>query len=311
MKGSYNPHGQELRTSKVVLVTEGETVDGRTITAQMCRDMAETYQRSYYEAALNREHAWGYLGFVEDGLEYVDHPLLPGKRCLMGCLAPNSDFLYYSRQGYINYLSIEWVEDFRNTGKAYLVGLGCLEKYPGSVGVSKINLLSKSSPMRPRPLPGGLKSSDLNFGTPQEFSLSGNSERKEAPARIFFESAGEMDLGHHTLHIEQDMKEPEVVALIDSRMGQLQKSLRDMVCEELESRRQEEARKRKQLKQQEQEESFRKRVADQEKQIETLSKQLATFLSKEAPGQDGQDVTDPSGSVAHRYDVNTPWQREG
>ena len=128
------------------VATSGPTADGRIITPQELRDIAETYSLGTYTAVIWSEHErWpGSYGtvfavrLVED-----DANLTPGQVALEAQLKPNDKLLWLNDQGEKLFTSIEVTPDFANTGKAYLTGLAVTDS-PASLGTQELYFSRKT-----------------------------------------------------------------------------------------------------------------------------------------------------------------------
>ncbi|ELM3614805.1 GPO family capsid scaffolding protein [Aeromonas sobria] len=123
-----------LRTDWICVASEGKSVDGRDITRQWLTDMAETYDPDFYTALLWPNHdRWSNFGVVQAlKTEEVD-----GKLKLYAILCPNRDLIYYNQNGQYQFCSIEPFENFADTGRTYLYGLGVTDK-PASTGTTRL-----------------------------------------------------------------------------------------------------------------------------------------------------------------------------
>ena len=128
------------------VATSGPTIDGRVITVQELRDIAETYSTSTYTATIWSEHErWpGSYGtvFAVRLLEGVDG-LKPGQVALEAQLKPNDKLLALNDQGEKLFTSIEITPNFANTGKAYLSGLAVTDS-PASLGTQELYFSRKT-----------------------------------------------------------------------------------------------------------------------------------------------------------------------
>ncbi|WP_447878429.1 GPO family capsid scaffolding protein [Serratia fonticola] len=140
------------------VVTEGDTVDSRKVERQHIQDMAETYNTSVYGARINIEHFVSMLpgsvfrcyGDVQKAraVEITSGPLA-GKLSLESVIEVDDElvdlFGNKDKVGQKIYPSIEYIANFRNTGKAYLVGLGFTDT-PAAVGteIAKFSTLTES-----------------------------------------------------------------------------------------------------------------------------------------------------------------------
>ncbi|MBL0669818.1 GPO family capsid scaffolding protein [Aeromonas hydrophila] len=149
------PVDPSLRTGWVVIATEGETVDGRQISAQWIIDMAETYDKDVYCAQLWPEHfRWGdNMGNVIE----LKHEQLDGKETLFAVLAPTRDLMYQNSRGQYKFCSIEPKPNFTGTGRTYLTGLGVTDQ-PASTGTTMLRF----SATQDRPLVGQSQPLDLS-----------------------------------------------------------------------------------------------------------------------------------------------------
>ncbi|HHF3789475.1 TPA: GPO family capsid scaffolding protein, partial [Haemophilus influenzae] len=112
----------KLKTDFICIATSGYTVDGRQITAQELHEMAETYDPEHYTANLWPEHRrWFNMGQV---IELKTEENEKGETQLFAIIAPNKELIEYNRAGQYLFTSIEITPNFRNSGKAYLSGLG-------------------------------------------------------------------------------------------------------------------------------------------------------------------------------------------
>ncbi|MEV3817088.1 GPO family capsid scaffolding protein [Aeromonas salmonicida] len=128
-----------LRTDWVCIATEGKAVDGRDITRDWLTDMAETYDPDFYTALLWPEHdRWSNFGVVQ-ALKTVE---VDGKLKLFAILCPNRDLIYYNQSGQYQFCSIEPFENFADTGRTYLLGLGVTDE-PASLGTTRLKFSTK------------------------------------------------------------------------------------------------------------------------------------------------------------------------
>ncbi|OEC43882.1 capsid scaffolding protein [Pseudomonas sp. 1D4] len=122
------------------VAVSGPTVDGREITPQELRDIAETYKPSRYTAVIWAEHERWYgshgtvfaVRLVED-----DPELEEGQVALEAQLKPNDKLLQLNDRGEKLFTSIEIWPNFANTGKAYLTGLAVTDE-PASLGTQEL-----------------------------------------------------------------------------------------------------------------------------------------------------------------------------
>lgn len=131
------------------VATSGTTADGREITPQELRDIAETYKPSRYTAVIWCDHErWpGSHGtvFAVRLVEPADDPELEeGQVALEAQLRPNDKLLYLNDRGEKLFGSIEITPNFANSGKAYLTGLGITDE-PASLGTQELYFSARSS----------------------------------------------------------------------------------------------------------------------------------------------------------------------
>lgn len=129
----------KLKTDFICIATSGYTVDGRQITAQELHEMADSYDPEYYTANLWPEHRrWFNMGQV---VEVKAEENEKGETELFAVIAPNQELIEQNREGQYLFTSIEIAPNFRNSGKAYLSGLGVTDS-PASVGTTKLNFFN-------------------------------------------------------------------------------------------------------------------------------------------------------------------------
>lgn len=128
------------------VATSGPTADGREITPQELRDIAETYKPSRYTAVIWAEHerCWGSHGTVFAVRLVEDDPELEeGQVALEAQLKPNDKLLQLNDSGEKLFTSIEIYPNFANTGKAYLTGLAVTDE-PASLGTQELYFSSRT-----------------------------------------------------------------------------------------------------------------------------------------------------------------------
>lgn len=125
-----------FKTGWVRIATSGKTVDGRVIAPNHLTEMAEQYDPEEYEAAIWYEHK-DYYGNFGRVLDLDARPDNKGRVQLYAVLEPSSNLIYVNRSGQKLHSSIEYLPDFANTGKAYLVGLAVTDR-PASIGTSRL-----------------------------------------------------------------------------------------------------------------------------------------------------------------------------
>ena len=126
-----------FKSVPICILTAGKTVDGREVSQQIIDDIAETYAPSVYNARINEEH-WSYgpkLGSVVSAEKRGNQ--------IFAVIKPNSFLLSAVENGQLLHTSVEYIEDFAGTGKAYLTGLALTDN-PASLGTTEIKLSSQS-----------------------------------------------------------------------------------------------------------------------------------------------------------------------
>lgn len=124
-----------LITTFKKIAQSGPCADGRTIDPQWLRDMAETYDSAVYTARIWPEHMrWGNNYGKVESLEVKEEG---GLVCLYAQLAPNAFYVWDNQFDQKLNFSIEVQENFAQSGKAYLVGLGITDS-PASLGTDEM-----------------------------------------------------------------------------------------------------------------------------------------------------------------------------
>lgn len=125
-----------FHSEPICILSAGKTVDGREISQQVIDDIAETYNPKTYNARINEEH-WSWS-------EKFGSVLSVEKRAdkLFAVLKPNSRLLNTIEKGQLLHTSCEFIENFSDTGKAYLTGLALTDE-PASLGTTEIHLSTK------------------------------------------------------------------------------------------------------------------------------------------------------------------------
>lgn len=126
----------KIKTGFICVATSGYSVDGRQITAAELHEMAESYDPELYTANLWLEHR-RFMSFGQVlELKAEDQP--NGETKLYAVIAPNQYLVNMNAEGQGLFSSVEIMPNFRNTGKAYLYGLGVTDS-PASVGTTKLD----------------------------------------------------------------------------------------------------------------------------------------------------------------------------
>lgn len=180
-----------------IIATEGPTVDGRQITRESLKEMADSYSTDEYTAMIWPEHKrfsgygpnWGMVTDVK--AEDVD-----GKMCLFAKLKPNHLLLEANKFGQKLFTSIEPKENYKNSGHDYLLGLAVTDS-PASSGTS---LLQFSR------LEGG--TTELRCSELQELNIDecySNTDRFFSMCKTFFTSGdGLPDMPNDDSHTEDE-----------------------------------------------------------------------------------------------------------
>ena len=126
-----------FHSEPICILSAGKTVDGRDISQQVIDDIAETYNPEVYNARINEEH-WSWsdkFGSVLSVEKRADK--------LFAILKPNSRLLNTIEKGQLLHTSCEYIENFSDSGKAYLTGLALTDE-PASLGTTEIHLSTKT-----------------------------------------------------------------------------------------------------------------------------------------------------------------------
>lgn len=130
-----------------IVATEGATVDGRSISANWIKDMAETYNQEEFTALIWPEHyrsSWSIFegknwGTVED----VKAAKFGDKLRLFAKITPNKYLLDANKEEQKLFTSIEPNPDYKGEGRCYLMGLAVTDS-PASSGTTRLKF-SKNS----------------------------------------------------------------------------------------------------------------------------------------------------------------------
>ncbi|EOV5395553.1 GPO family capsid scaffolding protein [Cronobacter turicensis] len=137
---------------------EGDTCDGRVISAGDIQEMAASFDPRVYGCRINLEHLRGILpdgvfnrygDVVELKAEKInDDSALNGKWALFAKIAPLDNLVDMVGKGQKVYTSMEIQPNFANSGKCYLVGLAVTDD-PASLGTEYLEFCrtAKSSPL--------------------------------------------------------------------------------------------------------------------------------------------------------------------
>ncbi|EOE5507783.1 GPO family capsid scaffolding protein [Cronobacter sakazakii] len=137
---------------------EGDTCDGRVISADDIQEMAASFDPRVYGCRINLEHLRGILpdgvfnrygDVVELKAEKIDDDsTLNGKWALFAKIAPLDNLVDMVGKGQKVYTSMEIQPNFANSGKCYLVGLAVTDD-PASLGTEYLEFCrtAKSNPL--------------------------------------------------------------------------------------------------------------------------------------------------------------------
>lgn len=130
------------------IMTEGPTIDGRTIDRAWIEQMAANYDPKVYGARINLEH---FAGIDPNGLfkAYGDVTALKaeevdGKLALFAQMKPTKDLVDLVKKGQKIYTSGEVHPNFTNTKQAYLIGLAVTDR-PASIGTEALSFSAKNT----------------------------------------------------------------------------------------------------------------------------------------------------------------------
>lgn len=136
-----NLAGNQRVTKRLKVAQEGQTVDGRHLSADEILQMAGAYNPTVYAGRINIEHILGYspnppFNAYGDILS-VDAVQEDGKWCLYNTISALPNLVELNQSGQKLYPSIEFYRNFSDTGKAYQVGLAFTDT-PASLGTEPL-----------------------------------------------------------------------------------------------------------------------------------------------------------------------------
>lgn len=136
-----NLAGNQRVTKRLKVAQEGQTVDGRHLSADEILQMAGAYNPTVYAGRINIEHILGYspnppFNAYGDILA-VDAVQEDGKWCLYNTISALPNLVELNQNGQKLYPSIEFYRNFSDTGKAYQVGLAFTDT-PASLGTEPL-----------------------------------------------------------------------------------------------------------------------------------------------------------------------------
>ncbi|PKO48999.1 MAG: capsid protein [Betaproteobacteria bacterium HGW-Betaproteobacteria-4] len=163
------------------IATEGATTDGRVITAEWIKQMAETYDPKAYTALGNLEH---YMSMMPDSVfgaygkvvslstRFAD--ILGEKKLQLMCVFDASDALVaLQKAGQKMFASMEVNPNFAKTSKAYLEGLGFTNK-PASLGTEIMQFAAQA---KENPFAGRKRNPENLFTVAEEVTLEWETEK--------------------------------------------------------------------------------------------------------------------------------------
>ncbi|WP_019615492.1 GPO family capsid scaffolding protein [Psychromonas ossibalaenae] len=130
-----------------IVATEGATVDGRAITANWIKEMAEAYSHDEYSALIWPEHQrsnWGKFEGNNWGIvEQLKAEKRGGKLRLFAKITPNTHLLKANANEQKLFTSIEPNPDYKGQGTCYLMGLAVTDS-PASTGTTRLKFSTGS-----------------------------------------------------------------------------------------------------------------------------------------------------------------------
>ncbi|WP_368172281.1 GPO family capsid scaffolding protein [Aeromonas sp. R9-2] len=142
----------QVKTGWVCIATAGPTLDGRTITPECLRELAQTYNPSFYVANLWPEGARiRPLGYV-DAVKVQEED---GQLKLMAVLCPTLELIDLNANGSHGFCTIEAAENFAGTGQWYLAGVSVTDQ-PTITGLTQLQFSAKRPEARPLLVPASL-----------------------------------------------------------------------------------------------------------------------------------------------------------
>ncbi|WP_330959054.1 GPO family capsid scaffolding protein [Photobacterium sp. 53610] len=128
-------------TGWVIVATAGATVDGRTITDNWIKDMADQYSTDEYTALIWPEHfrsSWAPFDGKNWGtVDEVKAAKFKDKLRLFAKLTANDYLLEANKEGQKLFTSIEPNPDYKGKGRCYLMGLAVTDS-PASTGTTRL-----------------------------------------------------------------------------------------------------------------------------------------------------------------------------
>ncbi|MFM5371848.1 GPO family capsid scaffolding protein [Aeromonas veronii] len=142
----------QIKTGWVCIATAGQTLDGRNISPESLRQMAEVYDPGFYTARLWPEGARTRpLGSV-DALKVQEEG---DQLKLMAILCPTLELIDLNISGSHGFCTIEAAENFAGTGQWYLAGVSVTDQ-PTLTGLTQLQFSAKRPEARPLLVPASL-----------------------------------------------------------------------------------------------------------------------------------------------------------
>lgn len=139
----------QVKTGWICIASAGPTLDGRTVSPECLRELADTYDTSFYIANLWPE------GVRARPLGYVDAVKVQeegGQLKLLAVLCPTLELIDLNIHGTHGFCTIEASENFAGTGKWYLAGVTVTDQ-PTLTGLTQLQFSAKSPSARPLVVP--------------------------------------------------------------------------------------------------------------------------------------------------------------
>lgn len=160
---------------------EGDTCDGRDISAQDIQEMADGFDPRVYGCRINLEHIRSvvpdtpfcrYGDVIELKAEVIDDDsALNGKLALYGKIAPLDNLLAMLAKGQKVYTSMEIRPNFASTGKCHLIGLAVTDD-PASLGTEYLQFCAAGKKEQPNDLFSVATLAELEFEDQPETLLT-------------------------------------------------------------------------------------------------------------------------------------------
>ena len=160
---------------------EGDTCDGRDISAQDIQEMADGFDPRVYGCRINLEHIRSvvpdtpfcrYGDVIELKAEVIDDDsALNGKLALYGKIAPLDNLLAMLAKGQKVYTSMEIRPNFAKTGKCHLIGLAVTDD-PASLGTEYLQFCAAGKKEQPNDLFSVATLAELEFEDQPETLLN-------------------------------------------------------------------------------------------------------------------------------------------